>query len=81
MALSRKQADAQLLFQPGYLFGDRRLRDLKSIGRATEIQLFGDDNEVAEMPELNVSVLNNIRQTGAAPRSRFSETLISVIAS
>jgi hypothetical protein len=41
----RKQADAQLLFQPGYLFGDRRLRDLKSIGRATKIQLLGDDNK------------------------------------
>ena len=37
MPLSRKQADAHLLFEPSYLFGDRRLRDLQSIGGATEI--------------------------------------------
>jgi hypothetical protein len=27
ISLSRKQADAHLLFEPGYLFGERRLRD------------------------------------------------------
>jgi len=37
MPCPRKQADAHLLFEPGYLFGDRRLRDLQPIGRATEI--------------------------------------------
>src|ERR1700730_4726139 len=37
MSFPRKQADTHLLFEPRYLFGDRRLRDLQSIGRATEI--------------------------------------------
>jgi hypothetical protein len=32
--LSRKQADGHLFFQPGYLFGERRLRDLQSMGGA-----------------------------------------------
>jgi hypothetical protein len=50
MSFSRKQADTHLLFEPRYLFGDRRLRDLQSMGRATEIQLLGCDYEVAEMP-------------------------------
>ena len=72
MPCPRKQADAHLLFEPGYLFGDRRLRDLESIRSASEIQLLGHDDEVAEMPELNISVPNTIRQMGAAPRLRFS---------
>src|SRR6516165_10713564 len=37
MPYPRKQADAHLLFEPGYLLGYRRLRDLQSIGGATEI--------------------------------------------
>jgi hypothetical protein len=37
MPCPRKQTDAHLLFELGYLFGDRRLRDLESIGSATEI--------------------------------------------
>jgi hypothetical protein len=37
MSFPRKQADAHLLFEPGHLFGERRLRDLQPIGRATEI--------------------------------------------
>jgi hypothetical protein len=37
MSLSRKQANAHLLFEPGYLFSERRLRDLQSTGGATEI--------------------------------------------
>lgn len=71
-SLPCKQTGAHLFFEAGYLFGDRRLRDLESIGGATEIQLLGHDNEVAEMPKLNISVPNTIRQTGASPRSRFS---------
>jgi hypothetical protein len=50
MSFPRKQTDTHLLFEPRYLFGDRRLRDLQSMGRATEIQLLGCDYEVAEMP-------------------------------
>ena len=67
-----KQADAHLLFEPGYLFGDRRLRDLESIGGATEIELLGHDHEISEVPKLNISVANTIRQGGAASRSPFS---------
>ncbi len=37
MPRPRKQADAHLLFEPGYLFGDRRLRDLESTGGTTKI--------------------------------------------
>jgi hypothetical protein len=37
MSLAREQAEAYVLFEPGYLFGERRLRDLESIGGATEI--------------------------------------------
>src|SRR6266481_4594498 len=72
MPCPRKQAGTHLLFEPCYLFGDRRLRDLEPIGGATEIQLLGHDDEVAEMAELDVSVPNTIRRTGAGPRSRFS---------
>ncbi len=72
MSFPRKQAGTHLLFEPCYLFGDRRLRDLEPIGGATEIQLLGHDDEVAEMAELDVSVPNTIRRTGAGPRSRFS---------
>ncbi len=70
--LSRKQADAHLFFQPGYLIGERRLRDLQSMGGAPEIQLLRSDDEVSEMPKLNISVPNTIRQTGSADRPRFS---------
>jgi hypothetical protein len=37
MSLSRKQADAHLLFEPGHPFGERRLRDLWSTGGTTKI--------------------------------------------
>ena len=33
MSYPRKQADAQLLFEPGYLFGERRLCDPQPVGR------------------------------------------------
>jgi hypothetical protein len=72
MPCPRKQADAHLLFQPGCLFGDRRLRDLESIGGATEIQLLSHDHEISEVPKLNISVPNIIRQTGAACRTWLS---------
>lgn len=72
MPCPRKQADAHLLFEPGYLFGDRRLRDLKSIGGATEIQFLGHDHEISEVPKLDISVLNIIGQTGAAHRTWLS---------
>ncbi len=72
MPRPREQTDAHLLFQPGYLFGDRRLRDLKSVGRATEIQLLGHDHEISEVPKLNISMTNIIRQAGAARRTWFS---------
>ena len=72
MPCPRKQADAYLLFQPGYLFGHRRLRDLESIGGATEIQLLGHDHEISEVPKLNNSVPNTIRQAGTARRTWFS---------
>ena len=72
MPRPRKQADAHLLFEPGYLFGDRRLRDLESIRGATEIQLLGHDHEISEVPKLNISVPNIIRQAGAARRTWFS---------
>src|SRR6266403_1323886 len=71
MPCPRKQADAHLLFEPGYLFGDRRLRDLESIRGATEIQLLGHDHEISEVPKLNISVPNIIRQAGAARRTWF----------
>ena len=81
MPCPRKQADAHLLFEPGYLFGDRRLRDLKSIGGATEIQLLGHDHEISEVPKLDISVPNIIGQTGAARRTwLYRVTLIFVIA-
>jgi hypothetical protein len=54
MPCPRKRADAHLLFQPGCLFGDRRLRDLESIGGATEIQLLSHDHEISEVPKLNI---------------------------
>jgi len=72
MPCPRKQADAHLLFEPGYLFGDRRLRDLKSIGGATEIQLLGHDHEISEVPKLNISMTNIIGQAGAARRTWLS---------
>jgi hypothetical protein len=37
MSFPRKQAYANLLFEPGYLLGERRLRDLESIGGTTKI--------------------------------------------
>jgi hypothetical protein len=72
MPCPRKQADAYLLFEPGYLFGDRRLRDLESIGGATKIQLLGHDHEISEVPKFNISVPNIIRQTGVARRTWLS---------
>jgi hypothetical protein len=72
MPRPRKQADAHLLFEPDYLFGDRRLRNLESIGSATEIQLLGHDHEISEVPKLNISVPNIIRQTDAARRTWLS---------
>jgi hypothetical protein len=35
MSYPRKQADAHLLFEPGYLFSERRLRDLEPTGGTT----------------------------------------------
>jgi len=35
MSCPRKQADAHLLFEPGYLFSERRLRDLEPMGGTT----------------------------------------------
>jgi len=35
MSYPRKQADAHLLFEPGYLFSERRLRDLEPMGGTT----------------------------------------------
>jgi len=72
MSFPRKQAGTHLLFEPCYLFGDRRLCDLEPIRGTTKIQLLGHDDEVAEMPELNVSVPNIISQRQAANRSRLS---------
>src|SRR5277367_193231 len=72
ISLSRKQADAHLLFEPGYLFGERRLCDPQPVGGAPEIKLLSRDHEVSEMPKLNVSVPNIIGKTGVANRSRLS---------
>ena len=72
MSFPSKQTGAHLFFEACYLFGDRRLCDLESIRSASEIQLLGHDDEVAEMPELNVSVPNIISQRQAANRSRLS---------
>jgi len=72
MSFPSKQTGAHLFFEACYLFGDRRPCDLESIGRATEIQLLGNDDEIPEVPKLNISMTNIIRQAGAAPRSRFS---------
>jgi hypothetical protein len=72
VSLSRKQAEAHLLFEPGDLFGERRLRDLQPICGATEIQLLGDDDEIPEMPKLNIAVPDIVRQTGFASRTRLS---------
>src|SRR6266851_2188611 len=69
MSFPRKQGGTHLLFEPCYLFGDRRLCDLEPILGTTKIQLLGHDDEVAEMPELNVSVPNIISQRQAANRS------------
>jgi hypothetical protein len=66
MSFPRKQADAHLLFEPGYLFGERRLCDLQPIGSATEIQLLGRDHKVSEMPKVDVSVPDTIGQTRRA---------------
>jgi len=72
MSYPPKQADAHLLFERGYLFSERRLRDLKSIGGSTEIQLLGHDHEISEVPKLNISMTNIIGQAGAARRTWFS---------
>jgi hypothetical protein len=37
MSFPRKQAYSNLLFEPSYLLGERRLRDLESIGGTTKI--------------------------------------------
>src|SRR5260370_22215020 len=56
MALSRKQADAHLLFEPGDLFGERRLGDLQPMRGAPEIQLLGHADEIPDMPQVNTYV-------------------------
>jgi hypothetical protein len=75
--LSRKQADAHLFFQPGYLFGERRLRDLQSMGGAPEIQLLrSDDDRSSTFPCRIPSGKRGLRTNRG-----FLVTLISVIAS
>jgi hypothetical protein len=48
-AAATKELDAEPLLEPLDLLAERRLGDAESRGRATEVQLFGDRDEVPEM--------------------------------
>jgi hypothetical protein len=77
ISLAREQAHAHLLLESGYLFGERRLRDLEPMRGTMKIELLGGDHEISEMPKLDVSVpsfLKGIYRTRAAHRSRLPIT-------
>jgi len=48
-----EEADAEVLLETTDLLTQRRLRDVKALRGSTEVQLFRDGNEVAEMAKLH----------------------------
>src|SRR5262249_10327707 len=53
-----EQADAELVLERADLLAERRLRHVQAGGRAREVQLLGDGDEVAEVAELHRDVLD-----------------------
>ena len=47
-----QQRLSELAFQPLDLGADRRLRDVDALGRAGEVGLLGDGDEVLELPQV-----------------------------
>jgi hypothetical protein len=56
-AIAVEQADFQVAFERLDLLGERRTRDMQPLRRATEVQLFGDGHEVAQLPQLHPASL------------------------
>ena len=48
-----EEADAEILLEPADLLAERRLRDVKALCGATEVQLFGDGDEVPKVAKLH----------------------------
>jgi hypothetical protein len=53
LASSLEQFDAQLAFQIVDLLAERRLRNIKPVGRVSEVQFLGGSNKVFKMAELH----------------------------
>ena len=52
-AVAQEDALAQLGLEPADLLRDRRLRDLQPLGRAREVRLLGDRDEVGELSKFH----------------------------
>jgi hypothetical protein len=52
-AVTVEQANLQIAFERLDLLGQRRTRNVQPLGRAREIQLFGDGHEVAQLAQLH----------------------------
>ena len=51
--VAQQQRRADLLLELADLLAQRRLRHVQALGRAAEVQLLGDDDEVAQVAELH----------------------------
>jgi hypothetical protein len=60
-----EQAGAQLVLEPADLAADRLLRDVQPLRRPGEAQLLGDRDEVAQGPDLEVTVADRSDRTHA----------------
>ncbi len=51
-AVTVKEPDSELIFEPAYLLAERRLRDVESLGGTSEVQLLGQRDEVVDEPQV-----------------------------
>lgn len=76
-----KERRAQLVFERPNLTCERRLREMKALGRATEVALLGDDHEILELRETHARKLTRLtaarivapERRATCPRPRHRE--------
>jgi hypothetical protein len=56
-AVAVEKAHFEVTLEGLDLLGERRARDVQPVGGTAEVQLVGDDNEVAQLAQLHVSIV------------------------
>jgi hypothetical protein len=54
LAVANKKLKAKLIFEYGYLLGQGRLADVQPLGRAREIQFFGQNDDCVQVTHFDV---------------------------